>query len=218
MGFKQGDNLSPILCILLIQAVAPTLDEKWNFATPDFRKHPLKKDCSNIASLQSKSEKESIKIGNWHITLFLEILLVYVDDAAYPFLSRKAIGEALKIIKSHFTCFGLTVHCGDKRNDGKSKTEAMYIPLSGRTATATDTADIIINEFKFFSYTDKFKYLGTIFTPSLKDDLDIQQRITQACSAFATMKRVFWNKDIPAKLRVQLYDVSYSDQHPSMGM
>ena len=69
----------------------------------------------------------------------------------------------------------------------------MYIPLP---------ADIIINEIEFFSYTDTFKYLGTIFAPSLKDDLDIQQRITQACGAFATMKRVLCNKDIPAKLRV----------------
>ena len=84
----------------------------------------------------------------------------------------------------------------------------MYIPPPGKIATATDTADIIINEFEFFSYTDKFKYLGTIFTPSLKDDLDIQRRITQACGAFATMKRVLCSEDIPVKLRVRLYDAT----------
>ena len=81
----------------------------------------------------------------------------------------------------------------------------MYIPPPGRTATAADTADIITNEFEFFSYTDKFKYLGTIFTPSLKDDLDIQRRIAQACGAFATMRRVLCNEAIPVKLRVRLY-------------
>ena len=133
----------------------------------------------------------------------------YVDDAAYAFLSQKDIEYASKLIKLHFTRFGLTVHCGDKRNDGKSKTEAMYIPPPPeRTATATDTADIIVNEFEFFSYTDKFKYLGTIFTPSLKDDLDIRHRITQANGAFATMKQVLCNKDMPAKLRVRLYDAT----------
>ena len=36
VGVKQGDNLGPILFILLVQAVASTLDKKWNFATPDF--------------------------------------------------------------------------------------------------------------------------------------------------------------------------------------
>ena len=124
-------------------------------------------------------------------------------------MSQKDIEEASKLIKSHFTRFGLTVHCGDNRNDGKSKTEAMYIPPPGRTATATDTSDIIINEFKYFSYTYKFKYLGTIFTPSLKDDLDICCRITQANGTFvATMKRVLCNKDIPVKLRVQLYNAT----------
>ena len=44
VGVKQGDNLGPILFILLIQAVSSTLDKKWNFSTPDFRRHALKKD------------------------------------------------------------------------------------------------------------------------------------------------------------------------------
>ena len=74
-----------------------------------------------------------------------------------------------------------------------------------------DTADILINEFEFFSYCDKFKYLGTIFTPSLKDDLDIQGRINQANGAFAMMKCVLCNKNIPAKLRVQLYDATVTN-------
>ena len=61
------------------------------------------------------------------------------------------------------------------RNDGSSITEAMYIPPLGKTAITIDTADILNNEFEFFSYCDKFiTHLGTIFTPSLKDDLDIQ--------------------------------------------
>ena len=45
------------------------------------------------------------------------------------------------------------------------KTEAMFFPPPGKIATATDTADILINENE---HCDKFKYLGTIFTPSLK--------------------------------------------------
>ena len=76
------------------------------------------------------------------------------------------------------------------------------------TSYATDTADIIINEFEFFSYTDNFKYLGTIFTPSLKDDLDIRCRINQANGAFAIMKQVLCDKKIPAKIQVRLYDAN----------
>ena len=70
----------------------------------------------------------------------------YVDDTVCVFLSRKDIKEASKLIKSHFTRFGLTVHCGDKQNDGNLKIEAMFFPPPGKTATTTDTADILINE------------------------------------------------------------------------
>ena len=70
---------------------------------------------------------------------FSDLDSYYVDDAAYVFLSRKDIEDASKLIKSHFTRFGLTVHCGDRRSDGNSKTEAMYIPPPGKTATTATT-------------------------------------------------------------------------------
>ena len=38
--------------------------------------------------------------------------------------------------------------------------------------------------------------------------MDIRRRISQANGAFATMKQVLCNKDIPAKLRVQQYDAT----------
>mmetsp|Transcript_15345 Transcript_15345/g.17248 ORF Transcript_15345/g.17248 Transcript_15345/m.17248 type:complete len:118 (+) Transcript_15345:209-562(+) len=79
VGVKQGDNLGPILFILLIQAVASTLDKKWTFATANFRKHPLKKD-GNIAynpSLKRKVPKSTIGKSVFFYKSY------YVDDAAY---------------------------------------------------------------------------------------------------------------------------------------
>ena len=108
----------------------------------------------------------------------------------------------MKLNKSHFTRSGLTVHCGDRRNDGSLKVEAVFFPPPRKIATATDTAYILINKNEFFSYCDKFKYLGTIFTPSLKDDMDIQRQINQANGAFATMKRVLCKKNKSTKLRI----------------
>ena len=62
VGFKQGDNLGPILFILLIQAVVSTLDKKWSFATPNFQKHPLKKDgtVAYNPSLKRKVSKTTL--------------------------------------------------------------------------------------------------------------------------------------------------------------
>ena len=71
----------------------------------------------------------------------------------------------------------------------------MFFPPQRKTATSTYTADILINENGFFPYCDEFKYLGTVCNPSLKDDLDIQQQINQACCAIAAMKHVLCNKN-----------------------
>ena len=69
----------------------------------------------------------------------------YVDDDAYLFLSRKDIEDALKLIKSYFTCFGLTTHsCGDRRNNGNLKSEAMFFPPPGKSATARDYSRYMI--------------------------------------------------------------------------
>ena len=63
VGVKQGGNLGPILCILLIQAVTSTLDKKWNFATHNFRKHPLKKDGNIAYNLSMKKKVPKSTIG-----------------------------------------------------------------------------------------------------------------------------------------------------------
>ena len=204
VGVKQGDNLGPILFIYLIQAVATTMDKKWTFATPDFRRHGSKKD-GQVKYNPSLGKKVSIKTAGEKFSFWKSF---YVDDAAFLFLSRKDIEEGAKLIQPHFARFGLTVHCGDKRTGADSKTEAMFIPAAGKKATDADTADIYLNDHEFFGYCNKFKYLGTIFTPSLKDDADINKRITSAVGAFATMKKVLCNSRIPVKLRVRIFDAT----------
>ena len=66
-------------------------------------------------------------------------------------------------------------------------------------------ANIIIGEQEFYSYTKKFKYLGSIFTSLQKDDENIKRRISQACNAFAQAKKVLCNHKLQAMTRTQLY-------------
>ena len=130
----------------------------------------------------------------------------YVDDAAFIFLSRDDIERGGKLIQSHFKKFGLAVHVGNKtKKNAKSKTEAMFFPGAGRKEDATTIdkeADIMIREQEFYSYTKKFKYLGSICTPSLKDDEDIKRRISQACGAFAQAEKLLCNHKLQAITRI----------------
>ena len=50
-----------------------------------------------------------------------------------------------------------------------------------------------IKNEEFYLYTKKFKYLGSIFTSSKKDDEDIKRRISQACGAFAQAEKILCN-------------------------
>ena len=116
IGLKQGDNLGPILFIMMVIAVAETLNKKWKFQKPTFQWHGMKADGSH---------KYNPKLGtgtNWQNKgeSFTFVDSYYVDDAVYLLLNREDLGQAAKLIKSHFKRFGLSVHCGDKRKNKKS--------------------------------------------------------------------------------------------------
>ena len=60
----------------------------------------------------------------------------------------------------------------------------------------------------YFSYCDKFKYLGTIFTPNLKNDEDIKKRISQATGAFAAMEKTLCNQQLQVCYRIRIYEAT----------
>ena len=207
-GVKQGDNLGPILFIILMNAVAETLNDEWDFEKPDFRMHGMN-DADGTLDGRCNPDlmhgQSSKAVGR----TFAVFSSYFVDDAAYIFLNRRDLERAARMIKEHFKKFGLTVHCGDKRDpDKKSKTEAMFIPASGYTPTPEDTADIMLNEHQYFGFTTLFKYLGTWFDDQLDDSTDIMKRIKKATGAFACMKKVLKDQSIDNNLRVRLYDAT----------
>ena len=101
----------------------------------------------------------------------------------------------------HFRRFGLTVHCGDKRNDEKSKTEAMHFPAPRQQSTNDDTADTMLDEHHYFFFTNEFKHLGTTFAPNLTEPMDAKKRINKATGALMSMMKFFKDKSISIKLR-----------------
>jgi hypothetical protein len=98
----------------------------------------------------------------------------YVNNAAFLFLNRENIERASKLIMSHFKCFGLTVHSGDKSTNEPLKMEAIHIPRPCQQSTVDDIKEIMLDENCFFAYCTKFKYLGTTFTPELNGSNNVQ--------------------------------------------
>ena len=136
----------------------------------------------------------------------------YIDDAAFILLNREDAIRATKLIVSHFKRFGLTVHTGSRSLGEGSKTEALYIPPPRKEPyteeeLSVETADIAIDEDRFISYTDEFKYLGSVLQQMLDDKVDIDARIKQAKGQFQAMrKNVFTNKEIPLSERLRCYN------------
>ena len=129
-----------------MQVVATTLDDKWTFKKPDFRWHGIKKDGTPKYN-PSLNKGTNYKTKGTPFSFWKSY---YVDDAAFILLNRQDLQTASSLITTHFRRFGLTVHCGDRRTNEPSKTEAMHIPAPGKKSTEKDTTDIDIDENHLF--------------------------------------------------------------------
>ena len=104
--------------------------------------------------------------------------IFYVDDGCFAFQSREDLELGTQLIFDTFADFGLIMHIG--RDELKSKTEAMYFPksLNAKVNTAL-TAPVKVADGQI-THCDKFKYLGSLIEPTLKDHLEIRTRIRKA--------------------------------------
>ncbi len=130
-----------------------------------------------------------------------------------------AIGDELelgaRLLKAHLLRFGLVMHCGRARDDGsvevKSKTEAVYFPPSGTEPTDDDVAPLRVDDDRgIITFTNRFRYLGSILTSSLTDDAEVAHRIAAAGAAFAQLLQSvfrvdFGNRALPDKSKGRIY-------------
>ena len=64
--------------------------------------------------------------------VFSFFLSYYADDSAFVLMNRRDAEIAAALVVRHFRKFGLTIHVGNRQNDTKSKTEALYVPSMWR--------------------------------------------------------------------------------------
>ena len=100
--------------------------------------------------------------------------------------------------------FRLSYHIG--RNGKPSKTEAMFFPRPRTAYEDADTSDLLVDGGNI-PFEKKFKYLGSIVSSDLKDDLEVDARIKAAGAAFASAsKEFFTSKQIPLEHKKTAYE------------
>ncbi len=112
------------------------------------------------------------------------------------FQNRDELRDNISELDKHFSRFGLTMHLG-----------SMFFPASLKQAKSLSTLpeDITLPNGKRIHFTSKFKYLGSIITPLLNEDIEIEARIKKAKSMMGLSKHFFDNKDVDRRLKYQVY-------------
>ena len=125
VGVRQGDNLSPVIFLLIMAAFSETLEANLTAANiPKTRFH--RANLSNISLMNSKLTGHSIKQETPRSLITDVFNILYLDDGSFLFAARSDMIKGLEIINNTFEQLGLEMHVGS--NGKKSKTEAMYFP------------------------------------------------------------------------------------------
>jgi exonuclease III len=202
IGVQQGDPMAPVLFIFLMQAFAEVLEKKWssNWDIEALKFNYMLKGDSNFGRLNGQNPKAK----GVSFSLFY---LLYIDDGVFMFNSREDLIKGTNMLYDLFKMFGLSMHIGE--NGKKSKTEAMYIsPSFIEDANLIDvekfTSPIAVKH-GYVNFTSNFKYLGSIISNDLKDDLEIDSRIKKASAQVGALKNFFKNKHVSLKAKFQIF-------------
>eukprot|EP00978_Attheya_sp_CCMP212_P006398 scaffold14557_cov67-Attheya_sp.AAC.1 len=103
------------------------------------------------------------------------------------FNTREDLEEGTQLLFSHFTRFGVEMHIGVGAK--KSKMECILFPAANPQQPVN--LENIQVEQGFVSFTNCFKYLGSIILSDLNDEIDIDERISQANKAMGALHEYF---------------------------
>ena len=129
---------------------------------------------------------------------------LYADDAGLLFKSRNILTDMMRYTYKHFLRFGLLIHVG--RDGSKSKTEFMYFAGNGNNEVINLSPITITDDGGYITACELFPYLGSQFSHSLRDSIDVKHRIKKASKAFGTIrKEIFANRQIKEEAKVKIY-------------
>jgi hypothetical protein len=120
-------------------------------------------------------------------------MLLYADDLVLISHQPDTLAEMLKVLDDVCLEFGMSINA--------SKTELLSMDVGGDQPAAADVelASGVARQVQ------AFKYLGGVVDPCGTCDKELAVRIAKALGQFKSMKRVWWNKRVRLRTKVQLY-------------
>ena len=120
VGVKQGDSVAPVLFLFIMRAFSETLEEEWVKNNLQMIKFRRKSNSPQSSGRITRHPAKTFSQG----TLFELFCMLYVDDGAFAFETRKEMEVGSNLVFNHFRRFGLQMHVGSKSKP--SKTEYVF--------------------------------------------------------------------------------------------
>ena len=138
-GVHQGDNLAPLLFVLVFQAAMESLEltnECKEITKPQYKYFPNTKTGKPRRRLPGQDTSAKGKA-------FTHWLSLYVDDSACILPTREDAAKTANLILNYLKRFGLQTHTGTSSK--KSKTEVLFIPKGDDTDNKTELSPVILS-------------------------------------------------------------------------
>jgi hypothetical protein len=191
IGVRQGSCEGPILFLFIMQAAMETLEWPDGISKPQF----MTRENGLTSGEKPTRVRDALPFELW--------TSLFADDCALLFNSREDLIRGSNHIFSHLRKFGLLMHVG--RGGTASKTEAMYFPSPRQRYTDGNTSNFPVDDTGSVSFTESFRYLGSIIHYSLTSDADVDYRISKASAAFGALSNVLRNKHVSNHLKGEVY-------------
>ena len=193
-GVREGCRLSPTLFILVMQAVCELVEPLWKGAL-SFR------TCLEHRH-QTVRGKAASRMGTLRRGFNVWALL-FMDDMWAAADSRANLRVNLNTFVRIGAAFGFEMHAGTPGCG--SKTKAFMVMAAG-SPRVPDLSPLVLADGRSVPFVESFKYLGSVFHDSLRDEEAITARLNKANALFAMNKKLLCSKATSKRVKGIYYE------------